>query len=92
MVSWSINNQRRYSLSELFSGRVRGYNSSGNNLIVKDIMMNDPRDGDLYWCWISTDGGITYTPSINRFLIYIAGEYQCMNGVMYTTVFTIVYT
>ena len=74
MVSWSINNQR-YSLSQLFSGRVRGYNSSGNNLIVKDIMMNDPRNGGLYSCWIPTDDGITFTPN-NYFVLYIAGEFS----------------
>ena len=49
-----------YSVSQLFIGRVHGYNSSGNNLIVKHIMMNDPRDGDSYQCWISTDDGTTF--------------------------------
>ena len=74
MVSWSINNQIRYSLSELFSGTVRGYSSSGNNLIVKDIVMNDSRHGDLYRCWIqSTDDGTTFTVN-NQYFIYIAGE------------------
>ena len=73
MVSWSINNDQRYSLSELFSGKVRGYNSSGNNLIVKDIMMNDPRQGGIYSCWIPTDDGITFTVN-NQYFVFVAGE------------------
>ena len=74
MVSWGINNQNRYSLSQLFSGRVHGYNSSGNTLIVKDIMTNDPRHGNLYRCWMESTDGTTFTWNI-EFLLYIAGEY-----------------
>ena len=85
-MSWNINNRGRYSLSQLFNGRVHGYSSRGNNLIVKDIVINDPRAGYLYQCWISTDNGITFTLN-NRFLLYVAGEYQCVYDVMYTTVF-----
>ena len=46
--------------------------------------MNDPRHGGLYSCWISIDNGIIFILN-NRFVLYIAGEYQCMNDFMYTT-------
>ena len=88
MVSWSINSQSRYSLSQLSSGRVRGYSSSGNNLIVKDIMVNDPRDSYLYKCWIqSTNTTTTFTLN-NLFFLRVVGEYQygyvCMMSVYIT--------
>ena len=80
----------RYSLSELFSGRVSGHNSSGNNLIVKDIMMNDPRDGNAYRCLISTDNGTTFTVN-DLFFLYVVGECIakiCENVHSYTSNFS----
>ena len=89
MVSWAINNEGKYSLSELSSGKVRGYSSSGNSLIVKDIMMNDPRDAYVYGCWIQSTNTTTRFTLNNQFLLYVAGEYQCVYDIMCTTVFII---
>ena len=59
-------------MSQLFSGTVTGYNSSGNNLIIKDIVMNDPRNNNEYQCTIQSVGS-----GIQGDLIFlrVAGEY-----------------
>ena len=49
-------------------------------------MMNDLRNGILYRCWISTDGGTTYTVLINQFFLRVAGEYKCIR-IMYSYIF-----
>ena len=42
-------------MSYLFIGKMSGYNTSGNNLIIKDkaIVMNDPSNGYKYQCVIT---------------------------------------
>ena len=69
-VSWFINGQGAYTVSQLFSGVVAGYNSSGNNLIIKDIVMNDPRNNTVYRCVIQSSD--TYGDLI---FLHVAGEY-----------------
>ena len=74
-ASWFINGLGPYSVSQLFSGTVTGYNSSGNNLIIKDIVMNDPRDNYEYQCiTYSVGSGIQGDPIFLR----VAGEYMCV--------------
>ena len=86
IVSWRLNNIGRYSLSELSSGRIHGYSSSGNNLIVKDILVNDFRDGYLFKCWTQSTTTTTKFTLNNQYLLYVVGEYQYVCDVMYTTV------
>ena len=47
-AAWFIQSLGPYSASQLFSGTLTGYNTSGNNLIIKDIVMNDHRHGYDY--------------------------------------------
>ena len=69
-AAWFIQSLGPYSASQLFSGAWTGYNTSGNNLIIKDIVMNDHRHRYDYQCIVgSTEGDL--------FFLYIAGEYQC---------------
>ena len=53
-ASWFINGQGPYTVPQLFSGTVTGYNTSGNNLIIKDIVMNDHRNNNEYQCIIQS--------------------------------------
>ena len=55
-------------MSQLFNGTVTGYNSSGNNIIIKDIVMNDPRNNTLYRCVINDAYG-------DLIFLHVAGEY-----------------
>ena len=61
-------------MSQLFSGTVTGYNSSGNNLIIKDIVMNDHRNNTVYRCVIQSSD--TYGDLI---FLHVAGEYIIMH-------------
>ena len=63
-------------MSQLFSGTVTGYNSSGNNLIINDIVMNDPRNNYEYQCttYSVNDGDLIF--------LLVAGEYICILYVM----------
>ena len=56
-ASWFINGLGPYSVSQLFNGTVTGYNSSGNNLIINDIVMNDTRNKTEYQCTIQSISG-----------------------------------
>ena len=78
MASWFISGQGPYTVSQLFSGTVTGYNSSGNNLIIKDIVMNDPRNNTVYRCVIQSNN--TYGDLI---FLRIAGEYIIMHAYVY---------
>jgi len=49
---WIIN-EVQYTLNELFEGILPGYNSSGTNLLVLNIEINDVRNGTMYSCGIS---------------------------------------
>ena len=59
-------------MSQLFSGVVAGYNSSGNNLIIKDIVINDLRNKTEYQCVIDPTVSDTYGDAI---FLYVVGEY-----------------
>ena len=77
VVSWrvnnTVNNNTLYTLNQLFNGTLAGYNSTGNNIIVEDIMMNDDRNGSVYICVIpqSELSDIESDPTT----LYVAGEY-----------------
>ena len=70
-ASWFINGLGPYSVSQLFNGMVTGYNSSGNNLIINDIVMNDPRNNYEYQCTI-------YYVNGDPIFLRVSGEYICI--------------
>ena len=61
-------------MSQLFSGTVTGYNSSGNNLIIKDIVINDTINNTVYCCMIQSSD--IYGDLI---FLHVAGEYIIMH-------------
>ena len=71
--SWRVNSVA-YTLSDLFDGTLAGHNSTGINIIVEDIMMNDDRNGSVYICFIQR---IPPIPDIvsDPTTLYVAGEY-----------------
>ena len=70
-VSWIINYTRTYEVSALHNGTLTGYSSNGSSLIVKDIMMNDVRNGSNFSCVINITTAIRHST-----ILYVAGEYQ----------------
>ena len=83
-VAWLINHMGPFRLNALLNGVVAGYSTrlNENNLIVKNITMNDNRNDTEYRCVITTqDTTQGATPTILRSgdptILYVAGEYQC---------------
>ena len=72
-VSWMINDMTPIGLDTLREGRLAGYSSNGNNLIVKNVTMNDVRNGSNYNCVITSR--IAILQQNNSTILYIAGEY-----------------
>ena len=71
-VSWMINDMGPYGLVTLREGRLAGYSSNGNNLIVKNVTVNDVRNGSYYNCVITSS--IAILRQSNSTILYIAGE------------------
>ena len=82
-AAWLINNSMGpYRVNTLRGGSQAGYrgvaDTSSNNLIVENIMMNDDRNGSDYRCVIVPASGRLSLPDIteesNPTILYIAGE------------------
>ena len=73
-TSWMINGSEPIALSSLFNGAVPGYNTSGNNLLVEDIILNDDRNDTDYICVLPQTPP---TPDIESdpTILYVAGKY-----------------
>ena len=71
-VSWMINDMRPYGLTPLSEGRLAGYSSNGSNLIVKNVTVNDDRNGSSYNCVITSR--IAILRQSNSTTLYVAGE------------------
>ena len=70
---WQINGSSTLiSLSDLLNGAVAGHNRSGRNIVVKDIVMNDDRNGSLYQCVVVA----TPTMGGKLIILYVAGEFN----------------
>ena len=71
-AAWIIN-RNQYTVDSLSSGILGGYSAdiNSNNLVVKNIMMNDNRNSTEYRCVIMSD--MTTEDSDPTFL-YVAGE------------------
>ena len=74
-AAWLINYSKPYGMSALRNGIVKGYsaNAGSNNLIVKNVTMNDVRNNTEYRCELKEEEIILKSdPTI----LYIAGEYH----------------
>ena len=71
-ASWMINDMGPYGLVTLREDRLAGYSSNGNNLIVKNVTVNDVRNGSYYNC-VRTSR-IAILRQSNPTTLYIAGE------------------
>ena len=76
-VAWTINHGTPYAVSGLRNDIAAGYsaNMTTNNLIVKNIMMNDDRNNTEYRCVI-TQGTTTILHQSDPTILYVAGEYH----------------
>ena len=79
VAAWIINHGTPNAVSGLRNGIVAGYNANGNNLIVKNITMNDDRNNTEYQCVILTQGTTTILRQSGPTTLYVTGEYQCNN-------------
>ena len=80
-VAWIINHGGPYTLYQLHRGILTGYNTTGSNLIIENIMMNDVRNDTEYSCVTvpSTVSNPTFSDIVdesNTTILYVAGEYQ----------------
>ena len=83
-VVWLINHLGPYGVSALHNGILKGYsaNITTNNLIVKNITMNDVRNNTAYRCGLRTQNIPTILQS-NPTILYVAGEYHSYSICMY---------
>ena len=79
-IAWRVNGTP-YTLSELFNGQPTGHNTSGTNIIVENIMMNDVRNGTTYTCIQSQTPPTPDIESDPTFL-YVAGEYNILHYII----------
>ena len=75
-ISWIIDFSH-YGVSSLNGGILPGYSAdlSSNNLIVKNIVMNDNRNNSEYICVIMSDEIVNNNDTI---FFYVAGECTCI--------------
>ena len=80
VAAWIID-QVVYTVQSLQSGKLSGYSTNGNNLIIESIMMNDDRNDTEYICGIVPS--TVSQPSLANVIdegdptILYVGEYQC---------------
>ena len=76
-VVWLINHLGPYGVSALHNGILKGYsaNITTNNLIVKNITMNDVRNNTEYRCGLRTQPTSTILQR-DPTILYVAGEYH----------------
>ena len=80
--AWLIGNvQDPYEVNSLISGILTGYSADlhNNDLIIKNIVMNDNRNNTEYKSVIGTPGSIPNTLDVvesgNITVLYVAGKY-----------------
>ena len=79
-----------YRIRALRSGTLTGHSATldNNNLIVENIMMNDPRNGSEYRCVIVPAQGMVTISDIkdesNPTILYVAGEYWYRHSNIYS--------
>ena len=62
-----------HRLNDILNGEPPGHSTTGNNIIVQDIVMDDDRNGSIYVCVIPQ---VPPTPDITSdpTVLYVAGE------------------
>ena len=73
---WLVNGQR-YTLNVLFNGSLPGHSVNGTNIIVEELVMNDPRNDSVYVCvlpQVPPAAEIRSDPTN----LYVAGEYKTL--------------
>ena len=78
-AAWIINHGGPYTVQQLHSGILTGYSSSGNNLIIENIMMNDDRNDTEYNCVtvpsiVSNPTSADIEDNSDLTILYVAGE------------------
>ena len=80
-AAWLIDDRQIYTVQLLRNGILTGYSTKGNNLIIKNIMMNDDRNNTEYIC--VTVSSTVSNPTVENIIdesgptiLYVAGEYQ----------------
>ena len=80
-AGWLVNNTGLYSISAIRNGILTGHTATldSNNLIVKNITMNDGRNDSEYKCVIIPAQGMPTFANIivesDPTVLYVAGEY-----------------
>ena len=72
-TGWIINNGTILGVIALLNGTEPGHSSNGRSIIVKNIMLNDVRNGSEYRCVKVQNGSII--DESNSICLYVAGEY-----------------
>jgi len=75
-TAWRVNGRGPYGISALRNGIISGHSSYGRNIIVKNVMLNDIRNGTWYKC-VVTQGDLILNESSATHL-FIAGEFICI--------------
>ena len=78
-VAWMINRLvTPYGINSLHNGLLDGYSATlvNTNLIIKDIKLNDDRNGSEYRCVIQNETTILHESE--PIILYVAGEYKFM--------------
>ena len=84
-AAWIIDNMGPYNTQVLRNGYVDGYSTNlfSNNLIVKDIIMNDARNNSDFTCVVVLrDNETAIVGRSDLTILYIAGE--CKYVLMYS--------
>ena len=82
VAAWTLGQNQPLGVSALANGLVIGYSANifNNNLIIKNIMMNDSRNETWYQCvigiWQADEDTMTLQPIEwgNITILYVAGE------------------
>ena len=78
-TEWLVNHTGPHRPNALLDGQSPGYTlNNNNNLIVKNITMNDVRNNTEYQCAIITRGTMPKKHWSDLTILYVSGEYQYM--------------
>ena len=78
IAAWTID-RVVYTVERLHNGKLTGYSTNGNNLIIENIMMNDDRNDTEYECVTVPESHPTFVNIVDNscpIILYVAGEYQ----------------
>ena len=84
-TAWLLNHVGPYNPMQLRDGIVTGYSSNGSNLIIKNIMMNDDRNGQEYHCVIVwRDSPMEILEWSITIYLFVMGKYQHCSYSLYS--------